>query len=301
MYDLAIAGYNEALAIKPNEQYPKDKILEINAIILKESASQAIDEKYNTTIIKADGAFNSKDFKTAKSLYIDALSIKPTEIHPKNQLSRIEAFITDELKNKSTQEKYTTAIAKADEALAAKDYTSALAAYKEAHNAKPSEPYPINKITEVNSAIDELSRAEIKEKQYNDLIAKADKLFALKDYKKAKSTYQDALLVKATEKYPRTKIAEISALTERKTTIAPVVKINKDDFRNELAKKYPEGITEEYATEGNAKIIRRIIVRGSQAHLYIQKTTSFGPIYYFKDEIPITEKEYLNDTEILTK
>ena len=65
-----------------------------------------------------------------------------------------------------------------------------------------------------------------------------------------------------------------------------------------LAKKYPEGITEESATENNAKVTRRIVVRGLEGHLYVRKETSFGPIYFFKDNVAITETEYLRDTEV---
>lgn len=62
--------------------------------------------------------------------------------------------------------------------------------------------------------------------------------------------------------------------------------------------KYPEGITEESATENNAKVTRRIVVKGSEGHLYVRKETSFGPIYYFKDNVPITESEFTRDTEV---
>jgi len=192
------------------------------------------------------------------------------------------------------------AIAKADAAVASKDYSTALAGYKEAQTAKPTEPYPVTKISEVNRLMDDLARAKGKEQQYKDLIAKADKFFGVKDYKQARSTYQDAILVKATEKYPKDKIAEIDAMS-KKTPTTVAVQTNKDDFRNELVKKYPEGITEESATESNAKIIRRIVIRGNEGHMYIQKTTSIGPGYYFKNGVPITEKEYMRDTEVVNK
>jgi hypothetical protein len=300
-YSAAKAAYNEALGLKPSEKYPKDKIAAIDALLAKETNAKEAEEKYKAIIAKADIAFNSKDYTTAKTSYTEALSLKASETYPKDQLSKIEQFIADAAKNKSVQAKYDAAIAKADAALEAKDYSNAMAAYKEAQSVKPNEPYPVNKISEVNRAMDNLSRASAKEQQYKDLIAKADKFFTAKDYKQARTAYSDALLVKVTEKYPKDKIAEIDALTKNKTNTTTVVKDNKDDFKSELAKKYPEGITEESATEMNSKIIRRIVVKGNEGHLYIQKTTSFGPIYYFKDDVPITEKEYLRDTEIVNK
>ena len=87
-------------------------------------------------------------------------------------------------------------------------------------------------------------------------------------------------------------------LKKKNTTTTTTTTANNDQFKSELAKKYPEGITEESARENNAKVTRRIVVKGSEGHLYLKKETSFGPIYYFKDNVPITETEYLRDTEV---
>ena len=163
---------------------------------------------------------------------------------------------------------------------------------------KPNEPYPTNKISEANAAIDGLARAKEKDAQYIDLISKGDKLFALKDYKSAKNKYLDASLVKPIEKYPKDKVAEIDVLLKKKNTTTTTTTASGEEFRSELAKKYPEGITEESATENNAKVTRRIVVKGLEGHLYVRKETSFGPIYFFKDNVPITETEYLRDTEV---
>ncbi|MGQ0827197.1 MAG: hypothetical protein ACT4ON_02255 [Bacteroidota bacterium] len=308
-YDAAKAGYTEALGFKANEQYPKDKIDEINKLLAEISGKDAaekdrlakeLEAKYKAAIAKADAAFGGKDYTTAKASYTEAISLKAAEQYPKDQLARVEKIIADENKNKGAQALYDAAIAKADAALASKDYPAALAGYKEAQTAKPTEPYPLTKISEVNRLMDDLARAKGKEQQYKDLIAKADKFFGTKDYKQARNAYQDALIVKAIEKYPKDKIAEIDAMSKGKPTTTVVAR-NKDDFRNELVKKYPEGITEESATENNAKVTRRIVIKGNEGHLYVQKITSFGPIYYFKDDVPITEKEYMRDTEVVNK
>ena len=88
-------------------------------------------------------------------------------------------------------------------------------------------------------------------------------------------------------------------MKKKKSNTAAVDNSNKDDFKSELAKKYPEGITEESATENNAKVTRRIVVKGNEGHLYVKKETSFGPIYFFKDGVSITEVEFSRDTEVV--
>ncbi|MGZ4056810.1 MAG: hypothetical protein ACXVPM_17990, partial [Bacteroidia bacterium] len=176
---------------------------------------------------------------------------------------------------------------------------AALAGYKEANTIKPTEPYPTNKIAEINATLDDLAKSKEKGKEYDDDITKADHLFSAKDYKAAKNSYLDASLIKPTEKYPKDKIAECDVFLKKKGGNAVVATPdNKDDFKNDLAKKYPEGITEETGSEPNAKVTRRIVVKGDEGHLYVKKETSFGPVYFFKDGVPITEVEYLRDTEV---
>jgi Trp operon repressor len=294
-YDAAKAGYNEALEVKPAEKYPKDKIAAINAL----SSAKELEEKYKTAITTADAAYAGKDYAAAKTSYTEAAGLKPNEQYPKDQLVKMNALISDLAKNRAVQDKYDAAVKKADALLADKKYNEAIAAYKEAQAVKANEPYPANKISEINKTLDGLARSKEKDKQYTDLIAKGDKLFLSKDYKLAKSAYQDALLVKAAEKYPKDKIAELDVLMKNKvgttTAVAPVDK--KEEFTNALAQKYPEGITEELARENNAKVTRRIVVKGKEGHMYIKKETSFGPIYYTKDGVPITEQEFVRDTQ----
>lgn len=293
-YALSKNGYTEALGIKPSEQYPKDKLQAIDAIL--GAAAKELDQKYNAAIAKADAAYLAKDYPTAKSIYTEAVGIKAGEAYPKSQIAKIDLLLAEAGKEKEAKARYTAAVAKGDAGMQKKNYTEALAAYKEAQSIKPSEPYPNNKISEINNILDGQARAKEKDKQYADVIAKADKSFAAKDYKSAKSFYLDASLLKPTEKYPKDKVAELDNILNPKATVAPVASKSKDDFRNELAKKYPQGVTEESTTEGNLAVIRRIVVKGEDAHLYLKKTTSFGAVYYFKDDVSITESEFNKDT-----
>ena len=299
-YDEAKSAYNEALGIKPSEKYPKDKIASIDALIANEASAKEKEAKYKDAIAKADAAFTAKDYTAAKAAYTEAGTLKSTEQYPKDQLAKINALLADQAKGKALQEKYDAAIKAGDDAFTEKNYALAITSYKSAQTLKPNEPYPANKIAEANRAIDAESKAKAKEQQYKDLVAKGDKLMASKDYKMAKSAFQDALLIKASEAYPKAKIAEIDAIMKKGNTATTVTASteNKDKAKNALAEKYPEGITEESGRENNAKVTRRIVVKNKEGHMYIKKETSFGPVYFFKDDVPITEQEYLRDTEV---
>ncbi len=298
-YSVAKDAYAAALAIKPTEQYPKDRIKAIEAVLNALAEEQEL--KFKNALSKADAAYASKDYASARTAYLDAASIKNTVTYPKDQITKIDLILAEQSKENSFKRKYNEAIANGDANLLKKDYQNALASYKEAQGIRPAESYPNTKITEINAALDALTRVKDKDNQYNEIIQKADQLFAKKEYKTAKGTYLDALLIKPKEKYPKEKIDAIDLLLNNKTTNT-VVPDNKpmDDFRNELAKKYPQGITEETGMEGNIKIIRRILVKGKDASLYIKKITAFGAVYYFKDNISITETDYIKETELNT-
>lgn len=298
-YNTAKTAYSEALELKPSEKYPKDKLAAIDALLAKESGAKELEEKYMTAIAKADGEMEAKNYTEAKASYLLAGTLKPSEQYPKDQLVKVNSLLGELAKSQDLQTKYDAAILKADGLLSKKDYMNASAAYKDAQTVKPNEPYPANKIAEIKSTLLALAKAKEKETEYQDVISRADKLFSLKDYKSAKTKYLDASLLKPTDQYPKDRVAEIDVLLKKKgSSTTAVVPDNKDDFKSELAKKYPEGITEEGAQENNAKVTRRIVVRGNEGHLYIKKETSFGPVYFFKDNVPITENEFIRDTEV---
>jgi len=214
-YPTARAGYTEATGIKPSEQYPKTKLAEIDKLLGDAAKQKEIEEKYKTAIAKGDGAFNSKDYSTARTGYTEASGIKPSEQYPKTKLAEIDKLLGAAEAEKQKEQQYKDAIAKADASFGTKDYASAKNSYTQASTIKPAEKYPKDKIAEIDKLLADLASqksAAEKDKQYNDAIAKADKLFGTKDYSNSKSAYNEALGVKPSEQYPKQKIAEIDKL-----------------------------------------------------------------------------------------
>src|SRR5690606_37573805 len=79
-YEDAKAKYNEAIGIKPDEKYPKDKIAEIDSILAdlakKEAEEKAKTEQYNAAIAAADNALNAKKYEDAKDKNNTAINTK---------------------------------------------------------------------------------------------------------------------------------------------------------------------------------------------------------------------------------
>ena len=333
-------------------QYDKGYTNSIKEQLTKIREAEQAGQKYTAAIAKADALFTNTDYINAKENYSIALKIKPMEQYPKEQLKAIVKLLAEqEQKNaieKEVTKKYIVAMNKGDKSILAKDYTAAKLAFNEASGIKPNEQAPKDKLKEIERILAENLAAEkaladklAKEKaqaekdalakalaekeriasekaladKYTTTITKADKSFELNDYVNAKLLYNQAILIKPAEKYPKEKIAKIDLLLSKKTdtkpikneavqpvTTAPVSTAmteqeRKKQYKNELVSKYAQGITEETIQETNYKIIKRIVVSGDEANVYIKKIWNWGGIFYFKDEIPISESSFENETK----
>lgn len=69
----AKANYEAASRTKPEEQYPKDRVVECN----KKITPAVNDERYQLTIADADAQYAGGNYLRAKQLYQEALTFKP--------------------------------------------------------------------------------------------------------------------------------------------------------------------------------------------------------------------------------
>ncbi|HVA97945.1 MAG TPA: hypothetical protein VNG53_03540 [Bacteroidia bacterium] len=124
-YDEAITEYKEASALKPNEEYPKDKIAEINNKLITLAEAKKKDAKYNAIIAKADQQFAAKDFKLSQTFYQQASDLKPEEQYPKDKLKNIYNLLHP--KKEIAVDKSPTNTTTADSTVPARDSINPLA------------------------------------------------------------------------------------------------------------------------------------------------------------------------------
>jgi len=230
----ALAGYQSALGLKPDEKYPQAKISEINGILGQQKALQ---DNYDNTISSADKAFGDKKYTEALSAYQSALTLIPGEAYPQGKITEINRILAAE---KAVQDNYDKAIASADKDLAAKKYPEAINGYQAALAIKSGEAYPQQKITEINAILSQLKALQA---NYDKAITEADKAYSEKNYPTALSSYQSALGLKSAENYPQEKITEINTILGRQKEIQDsydkaIAAADKDL----TAKKYTEAI-----------------------------------------------------------
>jgi len=131
-----------------------------------------------------------------------------------------------EEKTKAELTAYNDAIKNADLLFTAQNYTESLNKYKEAVGIKDSETYPRKRIKEIENIQDGLEKEKVKkEKDYQAIIAQADKLLDKKDYPNAQTEYQKALGIKPEDAYPKAQIQKIN------DTLAANRKLEEDNQR----------------------------------------------------------------------
>ncbi|MFT3885287.1 MAG: hypothetical protein QM724_07615 [Flavobacteriales bacterium] len=172
-YAASKAKFQEALGVKPDENHPKERIVEIDAkladLARKEKAEKEraeMEAKYTALIASADKAFDGNKLAQALNDYKDASTLKPAEQYPKDRIAAIQQRMDTDAQAKAEQERlererqekdkrYASLLAQADKAFQAKQYDAARSGYTDASGLKPSEQYPKDQLAAIQRLLDE--------------------------------------------------------------------------------------------------------------------------------------------------
>ena len=168
---------------------------------------------YDEAITKADHSFGVKDYTVARFYYYKASEVKPKEEYPRNQIELIRKLVDSELSSVD-RSGYQEAITQADDAFQKERYPVAKSFYYKALGIKSWEKYPKDRIQEILALTNSLL-SEREEKEYLDLIARADEAYTVKDISVARFYYNKAIAMKKDEDYPRIKIKDIQKLIDQ--------------------------------------------------------------------------------------
>ena len=234
LLDDATLSYQEALKYKKADPYATQRLKEIEqkkANLLAESDRlKKLDDQYKALIADANKDFGSKVYPAAKEKYQKALTLKPAEVYPKDQIAKIDELLYELQQAEAKNQQYAQFIKEAEEAFQANKLKDARALFQKGYNLKPFEPLPPIRIAEIDrrlaqqeeaaqlAAMEEahrLAKEKADRDQYNNEVAAGDKAFARKLYPIAKLHYSNALIALPNEKYPKDQIAKIEDLMEQ--------------------------------------------------------------------------------------
>ncbi|MBK9357525.1 MAG: hypothetical protein IPN08_09090 [Bacteroidales bacterium] len=202
--DKAVIKYQEALTLKPTESYPAEQIAKINK---QKTEMMHVEQAYAEQIMRGDTLYSSGATEEAILAYRKALGLKPDESYPADRIALIEKEISE---RRSLNENYTAYINEADRLYIARDFTNALDSYKRALALKKSEVHPQDRIREIEAMLEE--QKQLADKDYDEAIETANRLFNLQDYTSAIKSYEKASVIKPAESYPKNKLIEINTI-----------------------------------------------------------------------------------------
>ncbi len=249
-FDKAKTGYETALSLKPNDRTAKEKFGQTEAKLAQQAR---MTQAYNTAINAANRLLKDKNLKEAKEKYQEALQYLPNMEYPMKQIAQIDEVLAKDEAEAKLQKDFNQAVADGETLLKNKELGKAKEAFQKAYNLIPSESLPPKRLKEIDALLEEQVRNELAQKTtleaYQNAIQRADKFFGNKEYSSAKLVYNEALVIKADEKYPVDQLALIEKLLKEqneqlyKTAIAKADNsFNSNQFEPAIA-SYKEALT----------------------------------------------------------
>ncbi|MBN2236479.1 MAG: hypothetical protein JW729_02905, partial [Bacteroidales bacterium] len=209
-FSLAIKNFNEAIRIKENESYPKERIKAIEDYLAE---MEKMNLAYADLIRRADGKYQNQNYQEAIVIYQESMQLKPNEKYPPDQIARINGILANQ---KNLEESYKTAIAKADQLFNATEYQQSLTFYQQANQLKPIEKYPLQQMERIRTLLGS-SR-----KEYEAYILKGDDAYQKSIFQDAILAYESALGIFPDEAYPRSMLDKIEAKIRRESVVSLV-------------------------------------------------------------------------------
>ena len=214
--------YQEAIRISDTERYPKDKIVEIDSLMVQLAKERLLAQKraeeqrklqgegsYQKNIQAGDANFAKTLWTVAIFYYQEALKYKASDKYALGKMDDCKKMIDSNITAEKMLE-YNSYIKHADDNLQAKKYSSARFYYGKATGILPWENYPKSQLKIVEKLISSTDFNGT-DAQYFDAIKKADDAVVQKNYAIARFYFQKAISLKPEEEYPKQQLKRLSS------------------------------------------------------------------------------------------
>ncbi len=275
-YSQALAEYNLASNLKPNEAYPKSKLQEIDAYFVNQK--KAFEANYGVMIESADSAFNAGSFIVAQGKYLTAIEVKPEDEYPQGKLDEIDNILKETAAKSKIDKQYNDLIKQADNLYSTGNYDLATKKYREAQAIKSMENYPQTKIDAITIFLADVEKQRQIDEKYNELIIVAVRQFKKDNLTDARLSYSNALDLKPMEGMPQQQIVKIDSLIVVRADVAKIKEqydtLIKDGDSHKQKEEYALAIIkydEAFAVMPNDKIARQKKMAVETIQINIQK------------------------------
>ncbi|MGF7139983.1 hypothetical protein [Roseimarinus sediminis] len=234
-YEAAISLYQEALTIKPREEYPNKQISLIRGILSREMDEQKrlaqSKRDFEHTIELADQAFDKESYEAARSLYQQALLIIPGQKYPLTQIDRIESILysktmetatssaldqidfsnLDNLSSGDREAAYNEAMSLGESFMKTEEWGIARFYFRRALALRSGDRLASEKIALVDQKI---RGGSVDENQFREIIQKADEAYETGDFGVARFYYSKAKEIKSDDVYVNERLLVVSRLAQ---------------------------------------------------------------------------------------
>ena len=198
-YEEALAEYEQALKVFPNDKYVSGQAEAVRAILKERQDKQ---DAFDTAMSQGESLLAEDNFDAAIMQFETAIELFPNDKLPKEKLAEA----------RQKKQLYTEKVTRFDNLMEEarqyglrKNYEAAIDKLNQALELFPND-------IEANAKRNEFQSAKSIADQYNGIIAVADQLYENKSYKEAKAQYQSALAVVKGDAYATDMIARLDPL-----------------------------------------------------------------------------------------
>ena len=281
----AMAEYNKALKIFPNDEYALGKKEEITTTLKNEKDKL---DSFNEMIALGDNLLKSEKYAEAVMQYESALKLYPnnTAAKTKYQDAKCKKDAYD-----SKVSEFDRLTAQGQEFTLRKKYAEAITAYEQALQIFPNE-------TELSDQINELRSIKNTADSYNTKIAEADALYEDRSYNEAKKAYQAALSVIPDDSYALGMITRIDEVVNS----PEFLKIQNDkakldnDFANFIAKGESAEAQKNYE-QALTYYVKALELKPSNAEALAKKQNAENMILYTEQQRKELERQAAAEAE----
>jgi len=198
-------AYTHALAIKPEEQLPAQRIRVIDSLIQQKIRLAQIEKTYQAALQQGRQFYNQKQYEKALVSFKKANGLKPDDTYSGKMIQSIQTTLAAIARAKALQQAYDQSNTRANQLLKAQKYELAKAQYQNSLTIKPEESYPKKQIADINIILTRLAKE--RDQRYAVVLSKADNLYNSRHYRKAVALYEEAASIKPEEPYPGEQIS----------------------------------------------------------------------------------------------
>lgn len=200
--------YQDAQKLWPENSYPAEMISKVDEQLTEQRKN--LEQNYRIAVAQADSLFKRHEMENARAQYNLALNLKPAENYPKQQLSAIKKWFA--IQQQQLQANYHAVIRSADSLFDKGAFLAAQEKYKLALKTRPKDPYPKQKLSEIDKQLAAIAKQNELNAQYQALIAEAKKLQAAGHFELAIKKFRQAQEMKGTDAFSAAQIAKIKQL-----------------------------------------------------------------------------------------